>query len=83
MKLQNEYEFIKNQFENNLTKINEYAPKLKQSNNYKDYDTRLIWDCLRAFIGSNTICNWYGKYDCNDKHITTVGKKVLKDLGVI
>lgn len=83
MKLQNEYDYIRNKFENNLAKIKEYAPKLKQSNNYKDYKTRLVWDCLRAFIGINIICNWYDMYDCNDVHITTVGKKVLKDLGII
>lgn len=83
MKLQNEFDFVKTQFANNIDKIKAYAPKLKASEQYKDFETRLTWDCIRAFVGSGTVCLWYEKYNCNDKHITTVGKKALKDLGVI
>lgn len=83
MKLQKEFEFVKTQFENNLDKIKEYAPKLKESKQYKDFEVRLAWDCLRAFVGSGTICLWYDKYNCHDTHITTLGKKALKELGVI
>ena len=83
MKLQKELGYVKTQFQNNLGAIKDYAPKLKASGQYKDYETRLTWDCLYAFVGSGTICLWYEKYDCNDTHITTVGKKALKELGVI
>ncbi len=83
MKLQKEFEFVKNQFADNLEKIKNYAPKLKASGNYKDFEVRLTWDCIRAFIGSGTVCLWYEKYGCNDTHVTTVGKKALKELGVI
>ena len=83
MKLQKEFEYVKTQFENNLVKIKYYAQDLKASGNYKDFEVRLCWDCLRAFVGSGTICLWYDKYNCNDKHVTTLGKKALKELGVI
>lgn len=83
MKLQNEFNYIKTQFENNLDKIKDYAPKLKASGNYKDFEIRLTWDCIRAFVGTGTVCLWYKKYNCNDMHITTVGKKALKELKVI
>ena len=83
MKLQKELEFVKTQFENNLEKIKEYAPQLKASGQYKDFEIRLTWDCIRAFVGSGTVCLWYEKYGCNDSHITTVGKKALKELGVL
>ena len=83
MKLQKEYNYILKQFESNLSAIQDYAPKLKATNNYKDFETRLTWDCLRAFVGSGTICLWYDLYNCNDTHITTVGKKALKELKVI
>lgn len=83
MKLQKELGYVKTQFQNNLGAIKDYAPKLKASGNFKDYETRLTWDCLYAFVGSGTICLWYEKYDCNDTHITTVGKKALKELGII
>lgn len=83
MKLQAEYNYIKQQFKDNVEKIKDYAPKLKASGNYKDFEIRLTWDCIRAFVGTGTVCLWYEKYNCNDTHITTVGKKVLKELGVI
>lgn len=83
MKLQNEYNYTKTQFENNLNKIKEYAPKLKESKQYKDFETRLVWDCMRAFVGSGTVCLWYEKYNCNDTHVTTLGKKALKELEII
>ena len=83
MKLQNEYEYIKAQFEHNLNAIKEYAPKLKESKQYKDFEVRLTWDCIRAFVGTGTVCLWYEKYNCSDTHITTAGKKALKELGVI
>lgn len=83
MKLKNEYEYIKTQFQNHLEEIRDYAPKLKASGNYKDFEIRLTWDCIRAFVGSGTVCLWYDKYGCNDSHVTTAGKKALKELGVI
>lgn len=83
MKLQNELQYVKAQFENNIDKIKDYAPKLKESKQYNDFEVRLTWDCLRAFVGSGTICLWYDKYNCHDTHITTLGKKALKELGVI
>lgn len=83
MKLKNEMEYVKKQFTENLDKITEYAPKLKKSGQYKDFEIRLTWDCLRAFVGTGTICLWYDKYNCNDTHITTLGKNALKELKVI
>ena len=83
MKLQKELSFVKDQFQNNLDKIKEYAPKLKASGQYKDFEVRLVWDCIRAFVGSGTVCLWYDKYNCNDSHVFTVGKKALQELGII
>ena len=83
MKLQPEYNYILTRFSENLEAIQDYAPKLKATKNYKDFETRLTWDCLRAFVGSGTICLWYDRYNVNDTHITTAGKKALKELKVI
>lgn len=83
MKLQKEFETVKKAFADNLEKIKEYAPKLKASGQYNDFEKRLTFDCLRAFVGSATMCDWYEKYNCNDNHIYTLGKNVLKELKVI
>lgn len=83
MKLQNELAFVKGKFTENLDKIKAYAPKLKASGQYQDFEKRLTFDCLRAFVGSETMCDWYDKYDCHDNHIYTLGKTALKELKVI
>lgn len=83
MKLQAEFEFVKDQFTKHLETIQNYAPKLKESGNYQDFEKRLTFDCLRAFVGTQLMCEWYEKYNCNDNHIYTLGKKALKDLKII
>ena len=83
MKLQKEYNFVKYEFEKRKDKIKDYIPKLKASGEYKDFETRLIFDCLYAFIGSKKMCNWIDKYNCTTTHIKTLGKRVLKDLELI
>lgn len=83
MKLKNELDFVKKQFADNLEKIKEYAPVLKASGQYQDFEKRLTFDCLRAFVGTSTMCEWYEKYNCNDSHIYTLGKNALKELNII
>lgn len=83
MKLQNEFETVKKRFTDNLEKIKDYALRLKASGEYNDFERRLTFDCLRAFIGTQTMCEWYDKYECNDNHIYTLGKKALKELKII
>lgn len=83
MKLKNELEFVKIRFADHLDKINEYIPVLKESGNYNNFEKRLVFDCLRAFVGTSTISEWYEKYNCNDSHVFTLGKAALKELGVI
>lgn len=82
MKLKNEIPFIKESF-SKLTTLSEYAKTLKASGNYKNFETRLAWDCIHATISSEIICNWYDKYDCNDDHITTAAKAVLKEMKIL
>lgn len=83
MKLKAEKDFIKKRFADNAEKIKEYAPRLKESGQYQNFEVRLVWDCIHAFIGSNTVCEWYDKYECNDSHVFTVGKAALKELNII
>ena len=82
MKLQNELEFVVDKLKG-LKNLKEYAEELKAEGNYQDFETRLAWDALRAAVGTNTICTWYDKYNCNDKHIDTLAKKALKEVYTI
>lgn len=83
LKLQAELETIKAAFVAHENQIKEYAPKLKASGAYQDFTKRLTWDCLRAFIGTDTICEWYRKYECHDEHIYTVGRVAMQQLGLL
>lgn len=83
MKLQQEYEITKSKIAAIKTQIIEYIPKLKESGQYNNFETRLAFDVLRVIYPSSVICDWYGKYDCNDKHIETLIKRCLKDLNLI
>lgn len=83
MKLQNELDAIKKAFAAHIEQIKEYIPRLKESGKYKDFQKRLTWDCLYAFIGSEVMCGWYDKYGCNDDHIYTAGLAAMKQLGLL
>lgn len=82
MKLKSEIPFIRESF-NKITNLPEYAVSLKANGNYKDFGTRLAWDCIHATIPSEIVCDWYDKYNCHDSHITTAAKAVLREMGVL
>ena len=77
MKLRAELDPLVEKFKQ-IKGLEEYAETLKKSGNYRDFETRLAWDCLHAVVSSSTICEWYEKYGCNDDHITTLVKTALK-----
>ena len=66
-----------------ITNLNEYADALKSSGEYRVYDTRLAWDCLRCAFKTYEICAWYDEYGCNDTHITTAAKAALRNLSIL
>ena len=77
MKLAAELDFVVEKFKQ-IKNLEEYAEVLRKSGNYKDFETRLAWDCLHRTVSTDTICEWYNKYNCTDDHITTLAKKALK-----
>lgn len=81
MKLKNELEGLKNNIKKlGIDNVTNHAKELKKVGGYKDFNTRLAWDVMNATIITNEL---YGKYNCNDSHITTLGIKALKDLNII
>ncbi len=55
-----------------------YAEDVKKSKAYKDFEVRISNDVLKATTKTSVICGWYNKYNCNDKHITTLAKAATK-----
>ena len=82
MKLKSEIQFIRESFKG-ISSLREYAEILKANGNYKDFGTRLAWDCIHCSIPSETVCGWYDKYNCDDNHITTLAKAVLIEMEVL
>lgn len=81
MKLKSELDYTVSQFKK-IKNLESYAEKLKATGNYKDFGTRLAWDCIHATIPSEIVCGWYDKYNCNDDHITTMAKAALRELKI-
>lgn len=82
MKLSNLVPDMENRF-SRLGNLREYAAYLKSHGEYKDYSTRLAWDCLHTAYTPDDICEWYNKYGCVDTHITTAAKAALRNLGIL
>lgn len=83
IKLSPELPFVLEKFQPNLDRIRAYAALLRETGDYRNFETRLAWDCLRRYIGIGTITSWYEKHACTDKHITTLGIHALRKLGVL
>ena len=84
MKLQAEYNNVKDRISHlDQTQIITYRDKLRQSGEYKNFEIRFAWDLIRVAMGTNTICQWYKEYECNDSHITTLAIRVCKDLKLL
>lgn len=77
MKLAAELDYVVEKFKQ-INCLEEYAFYLKKYGLYKDFETRLAWDCLRATVPVEVRYSWYEKYGCTDDHITTLVKKALK-----
>lgn len=82
MKLRSEIPYVRERF-SKIKNLQEYAVSLKANGNYKDFGTRLAWDCIYCSIPSEIVCGWYDKYNCNDNHITTLAKAVLREMEVL
>ena len=77
------YNTVLKAFETNKEKIENYIPKLKEAGGYKDFNTRLAFDCARAFLDLGWACSLYDTEDLNDTHLKTAYITALKELKLI
>ena len=79
MKLQKELPGVIEKFQSiPISKLSAHIKILYESGRYKDFETRIAWDCLHAC--KVDIIRWYKIYNCTDKHITTLAKIALKEI---
>ena len=61
-------------------KVKAYAAQVKESGDYRNFETRITNDILAACVPVGVRCDWYGKYNCNDTHITTLAKSCVNEV---
>ena len=84
MKMSNKsYQTILTAFAKNKQEIIDYIPVLKESDNYKDFNTRLAFDCTRAYLSIGWTFSLYDTENLNDTHLRTAYIKALKELNLI
>lgn len=81
MKLQDIYEQVTEIVTNKIEPVSlmNYTNNIIMYGHYKDLATRIAHDVKFVTIPASEVCRWYNEYDCNDTHITTLFKKVLKE----
>ena len=65
------------------TDVIAYRERLKAKGNYKDFTTRFVNDIKYAILTPSEVCEWYDKYQCNDKHITSLMLVACKQTNII
>ena len=61
----------------------QYGVELRKKGGYKDYEVRFARDVLRKLVTTFEICEWYDRYDCDDRHITSLAIAACKKAGVL
>lgn len=62
-----------------LEKLKCHIKAVKESGEYKRLNVRIAWDIMRWRIGTQRMCDWYRKYDCNDDHIATLALRCMHE----
>lgn len=82
LKLQDEYNSLVSDMNNNRNAIIKYGITLSNSGNYKDFAIRFMFDVLKWLRNTAMICEWYEKYNCNDTHIESLLVKAFKEVNI-
>ena len=65
------------------TDVIAYREKLKASGNYNNFTVRFVNDVKYAILSPAEVCEWYDKYQCTDKHITSLMITACKQTDII
>ena len=67
----------------NKTDVIAYREKLRVKGTYKDFNTRFVNDVKYAILSPSELCDWYDKYQCTDKHITSLMLAACRKANII
>lgn len=57
----------------------DHVRAVQNSGRHKNLTVRIAHDIKNVVFSPATTCEWYDKYDCNDNHITTLFKRVVRE----
>lgn len=83
LKLSPELEPLVEKIQRHALWFQQYGRQLRKKGGYRDYETRFARDVLRKVVTTFEICDWYDRYDCNDRHITSLAIAACKKAGVL
>ena len=83
LKLSPELEPLVEKIRRHALWFQQYGRQLREKGGYRDYETRFARDVLRKVVTTFEICDWYDRYDCNDRHITALAIAACKKAGVL
>lgn len=67
----------------NKTNVIAYREELRVRGTYKDFNVRFVNAIKCAILSPNEVCEWYDKYQCTDKHITSLMLTACKQTDII
>ena len=65
------------------TDVISYREKLKASGKYNNFTVRFVNDIKYTILTPSELCEWYDKYQCTDKHITSLMVTACKQTNII
>lgn len=83
LKLYPELESLTEKIRRHALWFQQYGKQLREKGGYKDYEVRFARDVLRKLVTTFEICEWYDRYDCDDRHITSLAIAACKKAGVL
>ena len=81
IKLRAEYDNVSKHVVACITEDNllAHVNRIISSADYKNLTTRVANDIKCVTVPSYEVCRWYNEYDCNDDHVTTLFKTIIKN----
>ena len=59
--------------------LEDYVKEVATHGDYKDLFVRIPHDIKDTVFKASEVCEWYDKYDCDDRQITTLFKKIIQE----
>jgi hypothetical protein len=57
----------------------DYIKEIETTGRYNNLTVRVVNDIKNILFSPKEVCSWYDEYNCNDNHVTTLFKKVVRE----